>query len=368
MPRPVSPLFTPFTVGPLTLANRLVMAPMTRAFSPGGVPGADVAAYYARRARYGVGLIITEGTVIAHPASSMHPAVPHFFGEAALAGWARVLSEVHAAGGKVVPQLWHVGTFHKFGAEPNPEAPPFGPSGLARPGEKVGEPATDAEIADVIALYGQAALSARALGFDGLELHGAHGYLIDQFFWRGTNQRTDRYGGSLAARGRFATEVVTACRAAVGPGFPIVFRFSQWKLQDFEARLAETPDELETLLTPLVAAGVDVFHCSTRRFWQPAFEGSERTLAGWTKTVTGKPVIAVGSVGLNNDFIAGLFERQSGEASGLDRLVQLVDEGEADLVAIGRALLVDPAWPEKIREGRYDELVPFTHEATKTLF
>jgi 2,4-dienoyl-CoA reductase-like NADH-dependent reductase (Old Yellow Enzyme family) len=367
MSRSIEPLFTPFTIKRLSLPNRIVMAPMTRAFSPAGVPGPDVAAYYRRRAAQGVGLIITEGTVVPHPASSMNPAVPNFFGEAALAGWTRVLDEVHGAGGTIMPQLWHVGALRKRGSEPNPDVDPFGPSGLSKPGEQVAEPPTDADIADVVAAFEQAAASARRLGFDGLELHGAHGYLIDQFFWAGTNQRTDRYGGSLAARGRFGVEVVAACRRAVGPEFPIVLRYSQWKLQDFNAKLAETPEELGLFLAPLVDAGVDVFHCSTRRFWQPPFDGSDLTLAGWTKKLTGKPTIAVGSVGLDNDFVAGLIERQTGHNSGLDRLVQMIDEGEADLVAIGRALLVDPAWAAKIRDGRTDELVPFTHDATKTL-
>ncbi len=267
-----------------------------------------------------------------------------------------------------MPQLWHVGTFHKPGSEPNPDAVPFGPSGLAKPGEKIAEPPSEAEIADVVEAYATAAASARRLGFDGIELHGAHGYLIDQFFWEGTNQRTDSYGGSLAARGRFGVEVVGACRRAVGPDFPIILRYSQWKLQDFNARLAETPEELATFLAPLVDAGVDVFHCSTRRFWQPAFDGSDLTLAGWTKKLTGKPVIAVGSVGLDNDFVAGLIERKTGHNSGLERLVQMIDDGETDLVAIGRALLVDPAWAAKIRDGRIAELVPFTPEATKTLY
>jgi 2,4-dienoyl-CoA reductase-like NADH-dependent reductase (Old Yellow Enzyme family) len=368
MPRSVAPLFTPFTIRNLTLPNRIVMAPMTRAFSPGGVPGPDVAAYYRRRAEHGVGLIITEGTVVPHPASSMNPAVPNFFGSSALAGWTRVLADVHEVGGTIMPQLWHVGTFHKPGSEPNPDAVPFGPSGLAKPGEKIAEPPSEAEIADVVEAYARAAASARQLGFDGIELHGAHGYLIDQFFWEGTNQRTDRYGGSLAARGRFGVEVVGACRRAVGPDFPIVFRYSQWKLQDFNATLAETPEVLATFLAPLAEAGVDVFHCSTRRFWQPAFDGSNLTLAGWTKQLTGKPVIAVGSVGLDNDFVAGLIERKTGRNSGLERLVQMIDDGEADLVAIGRALLVDPAWAAKIRDGRTQELVPFTPDATKTLY
>lgn len=361
------PLFTPFTIGRLHLPNRIVMAPMTRGQSPGGIPGPNVAAYYARRAAHGVGLIITEGTGVDHPAALGSPSVPVLHGAEALAGWARVLAAVRQAGGRIMPQLWHVGMRRKVGAEPNPEALPVGPSGLAAPGEAVTAPMTDQEIADVIAGYARSAAHAFALGFDGLELHGAHGYLIDQFLWEGTNRRVDRYGGDIRARTTFAVEVVRACRDATHPDFPILFRFSQWKIPHYEARLATTPRELAELLDPLVEAGVDVFHCSTRRFWLPEFDGSHLNLAGWTKKLTGKPTITVGSVGLDNDFIAGIMDRQSAGRAGLDALVRMIADGEADLVAVGRALLVDPAWAAKVREGRLDELIPYTADALATL-
>ena len=121
----------------------------------------------------------------------------------------------------------------------------------------------------VMASYTRAAVAARELGFDGVELHGAHGYLIDQFFWDGTNQRTDRYGGSLEARLTFAVELVQAIRDAVGPDFPVVLRFSQWKLGDYGCKMLKTSNELERFLLPLASAGVDVFHASTRRFNDP---------------------------------------------------------------------------------------------------
>ena len=364
----VEPLFRPLTIKTLELPNRIVMAPMTRSFSPAGVPGPNVAHYYGRRAENGVGLIVTEGTVVPHPSSSGYPDVPRLFGAEALEGWARVLADVHAAGGRIVPQLWHVGTVRKPGWTPNPDGPRVGPSGLAKPGESIGEPMSESDIDAVVCAFGRAATDARRLGFDGLELHGAHGYLIDQFFWQGTNRRTDRYGGDLVARTRFAVEVIEACRRAVGPDFPILFRFSQWKLQDYDAKLAATPDELARWLAPLVEAGVDVFHCSTRRFWEPEFAGSPLNLAGWTRKLTGKPTITVGSVGLDNDFVAGLRERRAGHNVGLDTVVGMVDRGEVDLVAIGRALLVDPAWVAKIRDCRTNELVPFTPDATQTLY
>jgi 2,4-dienoyl-CoA reductase-like NADH-dependent reductase (Old Yellow Enzyme family) len=138
---------------------------------------------------------------------------------------------------------------------------------------------------------------------DGVEIHGAHGYLIDQFFWEGSNRRDDEYGGDLAGRSRFAIELIQAVRAAVGPDFPIIFRFSQWKQQDYTARLVQTPQALAAFLQPLSEAGVDIFHCSTRRFWEPEFDGSELNLAGWTRQLTGKPTITVGSVGLDGEFL-----------------------------------------------------------------
>ncbi len=123
-------LFKPLTLRNLSLSNRIVMAPMTRSFSPNGIPGPDVAAYYRRRAENGVGLIVTEGTLINHPAATGDPNVPNFHGEAALNGWAKVVKEVHEAGGKIIPQIWHVGMSRPMGSLPNPEAPSIGPSGL----------------------------------------------------------------------------------------------------------------------------------------------------------------------------------------------------------------------------------------------
>src|SRR5581483_9077592 len=211
----------------------------------------------------------------------------------------------------IMPQLWHVGMMRKPGDLPNPEAPPVGPSGIAVPAGKLTEPLTESEIGGLIEAYARAAADARRLGFDGVELHGAHGYLIDQFFWSGTNQRTDRFGGDLVERTRFAADVIRECRRQTAPDFPIVLRYSQWKLQDYGARLATTAAELERFLAPLVAAGVDAFHCSTRRFWLPEFEGSPLNLAGWTKKITGKPVITVGSVGLDEEFMSSLREQKS---------------------------------------------------------
>ncbi|WP_449601069.1 NADH:flavin oxidoreductase [Paenibacillus sp. Marseille-Q9583] len=359
-------LFSPIQVGNLSLSNRIVMAPMTRVYSPDGVPGSNVAAYYRRRAEGGVGLIVTEGTAINHPSAVSHANIPNIHEEAALEGWKQVVEEVHAAGGKIIPQLWHVGMARTIGEGPNVEALPIGPSGLNLAGEPVTEPLTTAEVESLVSAFAQAAANAKKVGFDGIEIHGAHGYLIDQFFWEGTNKRTDRYGGDLVGRTTFAVEVIEACRKAVGPDFPIVLRFSQWKLGAYDEKLAKNADELERFLTPLSDAGVDIFHCSTRRFSQPEFEGSELNLAGWTKKITGKPSITVGSIGLHSDFFAEDSAQKTED--NINELIERMDREEFDLVAVGRALISDPAWPAKVQSGAIEEIIPFTAESTKTLY
>ncbi|MBJ6362672.1 NADH:flavin oxidoreductase [Paenibacillus sp. GCM10012307] len=360
-------LFTPFSAGNLHLSNRVVMAPMTRGFAPNGVPGDDVAAYYARRAANGVGLIVTEGTLIDHPAAGSNPNWPNFHGEEALSGWSKTVEAVHAAGGKIIPQLWHIGLVRKPGDLPNPNALPVGPSGLSLAGEQIAEPLTEAGIADLITAFAKAAADAKRIGFDGIEFHGAHGYLIDQFFWEKTNHRTDEYGGDLVRRTRFAVEVIKAARKAVGDDFPIVLRFSQWKGGAYEARLTQNPAELEQFLAPLTDAGVDIFHASTRRYWEPEFAGSSLNLAGWTKKLTGVPTITVGSVGLDKEFI-GSKHLQDAEVSEFDRLLEMLDNEEFDLVAVGRALLTDPGWADKIRDQKLAELLPYSTESLKTLY
>ncbi|HEX4860710.1 MAG TPA: NADH:flavin oxidoreductase [Rhizomicrobium sp.] len=361
-------LFQPFRLKGISLPNRVVMAPMTRSKSPGQIPNDTVAAYYRARAEGGTGLILTEGTSPEHKSASNDVNVPAFFGEESLEGWAKVLKEVKAVGGHIMPQLWHQGIVRHAGSGPYPDAKSMGPSGLSKPGKQVADPMTDSEIADVIAGFARSAGYAKQLGFDGVEIHGAHGYIIDEFFWEGTNQRGDRYGGSLEKRANFAAEVTRAVRAAVGEDFPILLRFSQWKQQDFAARLAVSPAELERFLAPLIDAGVDCFHCSTRRFWEPEFpeEGSDMNLAGWTKKLSGKPTITVGSVSLNADFITA-FRAASAETTGIDRLVEMLARGDFDLVAVGRALIVNPDWSNKVRAGRFEELKPYTPEALATL-
>ena len=339
------------------------MAPMTRSFSPNGIPTADVANYYEKRAAAEVGLILSEGTVINRPSSSNDPNIPHFYGEQALLGWKNVINKVHQAGGLMGPQIWHQGIMDNHASGWLPETPFEGPSALQRPGFENGVPMTDSAIADTIAAFGQAAADAKELGFDTVEIHGAHQYLIDQFFWEGTNNRTDIFGGAtLPERSRFAVEVIKEVRRSVGDDFAVIIRLSQFKPAAYDFKLAKNSSEMEAWLTPLADAGVDIFHCSQRRFWDAEFDGSDLNFAGWAKKLTGKATITVGSVGLDGDFF-GAFAGQSSAPTSLEGLERRLDRGDFDLVAVGRAVLADPQWVTKIKNNKQVELQGFTKDA-----
>jgi 2,4-dienoyl-CoA reductase-like NADH-dependent reductase (Old Yellow Enzyme family) len=365
-------LFQPFQLGNLTLPNRIVFPPMGLEVCEDGVPGEEAAEYYARRAEGGASLVITEGVYIDHPSSGDNPLLGRFHGEPAFEGWRNVAQKVHAAGGFTVPELWHVGLIFR-GPDVvagntvafRPELGQVSPSGFIAPGQQVCDGMTQQQIDEVIAAYGRGAAKAKELGFDGVEVHAAHGYLPDQFFWKALNHRTDKYGGSPRARGRFAAEVVAECRRHLDPGMPVILRISMWKMVDYAAKLVDTPQELEELLAPVVEAGVDLFDCSQRRFWEPTFEGSDLNLAGWVKKVTGVPTMTVGSIGLDCDLLASLGQGQVAELNlaSLDQLVERFDRGEFDLVGVGRAMIAEPDWPKIVRRGALGSLKPFRPNA-----
>lgn len=366
-PAELAPLFEPLTIRGMTMANRFVMSPMTRSFCPDGVPGDDVVAYYERRVDGGTGLIITEAIGTDHPASVGDTGLgeenlPLFKGPESTAAWKKVVDAVHARGGHIVPQLWHQGPMRM----PNADAPAFSPSGYyGDPAKAIGpyiEKAeaissapmpvpSDAEIADVIAGFGRAARDAVAAGFDGLAIHGAHGYLVDAFLWGETNRRPAPWGGNAVERTRFAVELVKACRAELGEDRPLIFRFSQWKQQDYRAKLAETPQELEAILGPIGDAGVDLFDASVRYFNTPAFpDHGDLSLAGWAKKLTGKLTGLVGGIGLRS----GKYDSDeaiSEASNNLGLVLRRFQAGEFDVASVGRAILQDPHWVSKVKRG-----------------
>jgi 2,4-dienoyl-CoA reductase-like NADH-dependent reductase (Old Yellow Enzyme family) len=319
-------LIEPVTLAGLPLTSPFVMAPMTREHSPGGVPTSEVAAYYRRRAANGVGLIITEGVLVDHPSAGHQRDVPRLTEGAAEAGWRHVTAEVHAAGGRIAAQLWHLGSLFEGDA--------WTPRTMS-----------GGDFDALSRAYAEAARVAVRAGFDAIEVHAAHGYLLDEFLWPVTNP-----GGHHRD---FPAQVVRAVRAEIPACMPLIVRFSQFKERDYSARIAETPHELGTILEGFRAAGADVLHASQRRFWEPVFDGSDRNLAGWAKHLTGLPSITVGSIGLTRDFARS------------DRMRELLDRrarGEYDLMALGRVLLGNPAWVKLAEAGRLDEINDYRKE------
>jgi N-ethylmaleimide reductase len=225
-------LFEPCQVGDLSLSTRIVMAPLTRNRAPGGLANARMAAYYRQRANpaTGAGLIITEATGISHQGQG-YADVPGIWSAEQIASWKQVTDAVHAEGGKIVMQLWHVGRISHTSLQPNGQAP-VAPSAVTAKGKPVllvdgkaqfvdvSPPrALDAaELPGIVEDYRRAAANAMAAGFDGVEVHAANGYLIDQFLRSGSNQRSDAYGGSIDNRARFLQEVMQAVVAEVGGG------------------------------------------------------------------------------------------------------------------------------------------------------
>ena len=358
-------LFEEYKLKNLVLRNRVVMAPMTRNQSPGGIPTDDVISYYARRAKAEVGLIITEGIEVSHKASSAYPNVPRLDTNEAREGWKKVVDGIKNNNGAVIAQLWHCGGFRKLGMQPNPEVPGYTASGLVKPGKKVAHEMTIKDIKETIDAYASDAKICQDLGFDGVEIHGAHGYLIDNFLWGGTNIREDSYGGSIGKRSQFVSDIIKAVKENVDDTFIVGLRFSQWKQHDFNAKLASTPDDLRKILIPPVEAGLDFLHSSMRRFWESEFEDSEENLAYWTKKISNIPTIGVGSVGLDSDFID---MTAPAKPTSIDKALDDIAKEKYDLIAVGRALLSDYEWVVKMKEGRLNDVIPYTKDALLNLY
>jgi 2,4-dienoyl-CoA reductase-like NADH-dependent reductase (Old Yellow Enzyme family) len=359
-------LFVPFAVKSLHLRNRFVMSPMSRYSCPDRIPNDELIDYFRRRAAAEVGLVMTGAAAIDRPAANNSPVLADFR-PACYAMWQRGVEAVHQAGGSIAIQLWHAGGSRMPGVEDWP-ALLESPSGLGGGNRKIGEPMSEADIGAVIAEFGRAAAAAKVLGFDAVEIHAAHGFLLDQFFWQETNRRNDGWGGPrIEDRARFAAEIIREVRRAVGPDLAISVRLSQWKEQDYQARLARDPGELSSWLAPLVDAGADIFHCSQRRWWEAEFADSDLNFAGWVKKLSGKPTITVGSVGLDVE-VMSFFDGAVAKPSSIDSVTQRLERGDFDLVAVGRTLMADPEWVLKVRDSRYQHLEPFDKSAADVVY
>jgi 2,4-dienoyl-CoA reductase-like NADH-dependent reductase (Old Yellow Enzyme family) len=358
----ITPLLQPLAVRGLRLRNRFVMPGMQRYWCVDGAPDLRLREYYRRRVLGGTSLVISESCAVDHPSATKNPTFARISPDTRDA-WRACVAGVHEAGGAMFLQLWHQGAVNYGGdSGSNPDFVALSPSGLAHPGESFGRAATETDLNSLKRAFVQGALDAQEIGADGVELHSAHGFLLDQFLWPGTNLRTDRYGGpSITDRATFVTEVAEAVRAAAGPDFVISVRISQWKESDYDARIVEAPDQLKQLITALRAAGADIFHVSTRRFWTPEWDGSDLGLAGWAKSFTDAPVIAVGSVGLDIDVMASL-EGQEARPTGASRIGELMrrfQRGDFDLVSVGRSQIGDPEWITKMTDHRTSDIRAF---------
>jgi 2,4-dienoyl-CoA reductase-like NADH-dependent reductase (Old Yellow Enzyme family)/thioredoxin reductase len=329
-------LFEPITIRGMTLKNRIIMPPMQLSL---GFRNARAQAYFAERARGGVAAIITPATSV--DSFIFDDAWGRVGGAARFINGARLLVDVvHDAGAKVGIQLWHGNYLPQGIGMMDTRGQPVAPS----PNERMRE-LTVEEIHSIALKFALAAVGAKLAGFDFVELHGAHGYLLSQFFSPAFNRRTDEYGGNLTGRMRFALECVSTMRTAVGDDYPIFFRVGAWEDMEDGIKI----EQAVQFATELEKASVDVIDVSVGHLEEPGFGASPGPdkpmgifvhLAEAIKKKVTIPVAAVGRI--NTPDIA--------EA--------LLVEGKADLVAIGRQLIADPFWPNKVAAGQVEDIVP----------
>ncbi|GAB2023001.1 NADH:flavin oxidoreductase [Pseudolactococcus yaeyamensis] len=353
-------LLQPFYSKRLALKNRVVLSAVPTGFVEKGVPTDKNVQFYGDRAR-SVGLIIAGAINIPHETASNYEGMPEIGTPEQILAWKKITDEVHRQDSKIIAQLWHSGGYRQLCA--TEEIMTMTPSGIIN-GQIVGDPMTVQEIKSVIDAFLVSAINSKKAGFDGIEIHGAHSGLIHNFLSIDTNERTDDYG--LSNRTLFAQKVIRLCRAAVGEDFPILFRLSNFQMYDLGARISETPEELEAILDPLVKAGIDIFDCSALDFREDAFGETEGNLAYWVKKLTDKPVIAVGSAGSEQHFVADIMSIIQKMKKGADflnlsnmegkariyykeELFKQLEEGAFDLVALGRLILLDAVWVEKLK-------------------
>ncbi len=329
-------LFQPFKLGGIELSNRMVMAPLTRnRAEAGNVPGEMTIEYYAQRAS--VGLIIAEATQVSAQAQG-YIATPGLHTPEQIAGWRKVTDEVHARGGKIFVQLWHTGRMSHTAFQPGEQAP-VAPSAIAAkaktyiPGAGYVDTSTPraleiSEIAGIVDDFRTAARHAVEAGFDGVEIHGAHGYLLDAFLRDGANQRTDAYGGPIENRARFLLEVMAAVTAEIGA------------------------DKVGIRISP-----VSPVNDSNESQPQPLFEHVVRELAKlnpvYIHVVEGFTGGPRDNAPFNYEALRALYKGVWMVNNGYtrDMAIEAVKTGKADLVSFGRAMLTNPDLPRRFKES-----------------
>jgi 2,4-dienoyl-CoA reductase-like NADH-dependent reductase (Old Yellow Enzyme family) len=333
-------LFEPLSIGRITARNRIAVAPMTRVSAADtGHITARMGRYYADFAAGGFGLIVTEGLYTDQAFSQGYHHQPGLADETQRDSWRPVVESVHARGAKLIAQLMHAGALsqgNRFRTGTR------GPSAIRPTGKQMpfyrGEgdyalPAamSEAEIGEAIAGFAAAAVRAREAGFDGVEIHGANGYLLDQFLSEGINQRSDGYGGDVAARLRLTLETAHAVRDAVGDDFTVGVRSSQGKVNDFTHKWRGEREASE-IFGLLGALPIDYIHTTEFEAWRPAFDTGD-SLAALARRDSGVPILANGSL------------------HDPARAVEMIADGHADMITLGRGALTHADWPRRVSDG-----------------
>lgn len=344
-------LFEAVTLGNTVLNNRVGVAPMTRISATAeGLANGQMASYYSSFARGGFGLIITEGIYTDDKHSPGYIFQPGIINDEQTEAWKKVVDSVHQAGAKIVAQLMHSGAVvhgNPFGEDT------IGPSAVQPDGEKseiyegtgrfpMPREATKDEITEVINGFVNTAVRAKSAGFDGVEIHGANGYLLDEFLTDYTNQRTDEYGGSTKNRVRLSIETFHAIREAVGKDFIVGIRISQAKVNDNKHKWAGKEKDAEIIFGELGQADVDFIHVSEYEAWKPAFDKNGPSLASLAKKYGKASVIA------------------NGHLQDPGRAKEMVENGEADVITLGKGALANHDWVQKVQQG--EPIVAFNPE------
>ncbi|KAJ3449661.1 putative binding oxidoreductase [Anaeramoeba flamelloides] len=325
------------------------------------VPHEGYLKYYKRRAKHNVGLIISEGTHVDNTHSyAIHTGYEgRLTNEKQKKAFEGIVKAVHKYGGKFIPQLWHCGENAT------------NPISVVSSSQRIKQMDRN-DMDQVRDAFVNSAVLAKEAGCDGVEIHGANGYLLSNFMSK-RNVRNDEYGGTIVNRMRFPLEVVRAVRQAVGEQFPILYRTSQWSVSNYNEIKWDNVEELKIWCDGLKEAGVDIIDVSTHKCYKLEFVGQGKqeeshTLAGWIKKLSGLPVIAVGGVSYTQTVAYNWGSSGKTSIENPERCLKLIEKGECDLLAVGRALIANYDWVDKVQRGDWEKLKPYSRKTLDELF